>query len=135
MAERFEDAQNFWAKTLGIAGPQWMILVALAEFDQEEGVPINALSERLQVNASFVAVQSRVLEKKGYLRREFSPLQDAGIVLLSLTDKAREALAGFSRGRPNPQLHTFALPLRSCLSKQLMKMRFPRRPRNSKQRG
>jgi DNA-binding MarR family transcriptional regulator len=127
---------EIWAKTLGIAGPQWMILVALAEFDQEEGgVPINALSERLQVNASFVTVQSRVLEKKGYLRREVSSLPDAGIVLLSLTDKAREALAGFSRGRPNPQLHTFALPLRSCLSKQLMKMRFPRRARNSKQRG
>ena len=75
------------------------------------------------------------LVEKGYLRREVSSLPDAGIVLLSLTDKAREALAGFSRGRPNPQLHTFALPLRSCLSKQLMKMRFPRRPRNSKQRG
>jgi DNA-binding MarR family transcriptional regulator len=113
-----------------------MILVALAEFDQEEGgVPINALSERLQVNASFVTVQSRVLEKKGYLRREVSSLPDAGIVLLSLTDKAREALAASSGVRPNPQLHKFALPLRSCLSKQLMRMRLPRRPRNSKQRG
>jgi DNA-binding MarR family transcriptional regulator len=130
MAEPFEDARNFWAKTLGIAGPQWMILVALAEFDQEDGVPINALSERLQVNASFVTVQSRALEKKGYLRREESSLGDAGIVLLSLTDKAREALAASSRVRPNPQLHKFALPLRSCLSKQLMKMRLPRRPRN-----
>ena len=80
-----------------------MILVALSEFDQEEGgVPINALSERLQVNPSFVTVQSRVLEKKGYLRREGSSHQDAGIVLLSLTDKAREALAQFSRSRPNP---------------------------------
>lgn len=79
-----------------------MILVALAEFDQVDGVSINALSEKLQVSPSFVTVQSRVLEKKGLLRREESSLQDAGVVLLSLTDKAREALAQFPKIRPPP---------------------------------
>jgi MarR family transcriptional regulator, organic hydroperoxide resistance regulator len=102
MAERFDDARYFWAKTLGVTGPQWMILVAVGEFDQDEGVQVSVLSERLQVNPSFVTVQSRVLEKKGFLRRQESSLGDVGVVRIALTDKAREALARFSRIRPNP---------------------------------
>jgi DNA-binding MarR family transcriptional regulator len=102
MAERFEEARDFWARTLGAAGPQWMILAALAEFGQEGRMPIDALSERLQVNASFVTAQSRALERKGYLRREEPSPQEAGIVLLSLTDKAREALAELSRVATTP---------------------------------
>src|SRR6202012_1968932 len=109
MAEPFEDARNFWARTLGIAGPQWMILVALAGFDEgESGVPVDALSERLQLNPSFVTVQSRVLEKKGYLRREEKLLGDAGVVLLSLTRSASEALTKFSSGGPALQLRATA---------------------------
>lgn len=102
MAERFDDARHFWARTLGLAGPQWMILVALAQLDEGDGVEIGVVHDKLQVNPSFVTMQSRVLERKGFLRREESSLGDAGIVRIALTDKAREVLAQFSSLRPNP---------------------------------
>jgi DNA-binding MarR family transcriptional regulator len=79
-----------------------MILVALAEFDLNEGVEIGVVSEKLQVNSSFVMVQSRVLEKRGFLRREESSLRDAGVVRIALTDRAREALTQFSGLGSNP---------------------------------
>jgi DNA-binding MarR family transcriptional regulator len=79
-----------------------MILVALAEFDLNEGVEIGVVSEKLQVNSSFVMVQSRVLEKRGFLRRQESSLRDAGVVRIALTDRAREALTQFSGLGPNP---------------------------------
>jgi MarR family transcriptional regulator, organic hydroperoxide resistance regulator len=90
-----EELRYFWAKALGISGPQWMILMALADMDQDEGVPVNAVSKRLHVDSSFVTTQSKLLEKKGFLRRKTSA-EDARIVQMSLTDKTYKHLAGLA---------------------------------------
>jgi DNA-binding MarR family transcriptional regulator len=90
-----EELRYFWAKTLGISGPQWMILMALADMDQDNGVPVNAVSKKLHVDSSFVTTQSKLLEKKGFLRRRTST-EDARIVQMSLTDKTYKHLAGLA---------------------------------------
>jgi DNA-binding MarR family transcriptional regulator len=87
-----EELRHFWAKTLGISGPQWMMVVALADMDQGQGVPVNAVSKMLHVDPSFVTTQSKLLEKMGYIRRKPSS-EDARIVNMSLTDKTRRHLA------------------------------------------
>src|SRR3954464_11747300 len=43
-----EELRYFWAKTLGISGPQWMILMALSDMDRGDGVPVNVVSKRLR---------------------------------------------------------------------------------------
>jgi DNA-binding MarR family transcriptional regulator len=90
-----EELRYFWAKTLGISGPQWMILMALADLDHDDGVPVNAVSKKLHVDSSFVTTQSKLLEKKGFLRRKTSD-EDARIVQMSLTDKTYKHLAGLA---------------------------------------
>src|SRR5215831_8054399 len=90
-----EELRYFWAKTLGISGPQWMILMALADIDQDDGVPVNVVSKKLHVDSSFVTTQSKILEKKGFLRRKTSS-EDARIVQMSLTDKTYKHLAGLA---------------------------------------
>jgi DNA-binding MarR family transcriptional regulator len=90
-----EELRYFWAKALGISGPQWMILMALADLDQDDGVPVNAVSKKLHVDSSFVTTQSKLLEKKGFLRRRTST-EDARIVKMSLTDKTYKHLAGLA---------------------------------------
>src|SRR5215510_12515757 len=90
-----EELRYFWAKTLGISGPQWMILMALADMDQDDGVPVNAVSKKLHVDSSFVTTQSKLLEKKGFLRRKTS-VEDARIVKMSLTDKTYKHLSGLA---------------------------------------
>jgi MarR family transcriptional regulator, organic hydroperoxide resistance regulator len=90
-----EELRYFWAKTLGISGPQWMILVALADLDQKDGVPVNVVSKKLHVDSSFVTTQSKLLEKKGFLRRRPST-EDARIVQMSLTDKTYKHMAGLA---------------------------------------
>jgi DNA-binding MarR family transcriptional regulator len=87
-----EELRYFWAKALGISGPQWMILMAVAELDQGEGIPVNAVSKMLHVDSSFVTTQSKLLEKKGFMRRKPSP-DDARVVRMSLTDKTYKQLA------------------------------------------
>ncbi len=90
-----EELRYFWAKALGISGPQWMILMALMDLDQDDGVPVNAVSKKLHVDSSFVTTQSKLLEKKGFLRRRTSR-EDARIVQMSLTDKTYKQLAGLA---------------------------------------
>ena len=90
-----EDLCHFWAKTLDITGPQWMIIMALADMDKGEGVPVNAVSKMLHVDPSFVTTQSKLLEKKGLVRRKASS-EDARVVNMSLSDKTYKHLAGLT---------------------------------------
>jgi DNA-binding MarR family transcriptional regulator len=90
-----QEIRYFWAKTLGVSGPQWMILMALADLDQGEGVPVKVVAKMLHVDPSFVTTQSKMLEKKGFMRRKTS-LEDARIVQMSLTDKTYKHIASLA---------------------------------------
>ena len=90
-----EELRYFWAKALGISGPQWMIVMALYDLDQGDGVPVNAVSKKIHVDSSFVTTQSKLLEKKGFVRRKNSA-EDARIVNMSLSDKTYKHLANLA---------------------------------------
>jgi MarR family transcriptional regulator, organic hydroperoxide resistance regulator len=81
-----EEIRYFWAKTLGISGPQWMILMALADLDKGEGASVKAVAKLLNVDSSFVTTQSKIIEKKGLVRRRTSE-DDARVVQMSLTER------------------------------------------------
>jgi DNA-binding MarR family transcriptional regulator len=95
MNVHLEELRYFWAKTLGISGPQWMILMALADMDESDGVPVNAVSKKLHVDSSFITTQSKLLEKKGLIRRKASA-DDARVVRMSLTDRTYKHLANLA---------------------------------------
>ncbi|MBR0796098.1 MarR family transcriptional regulator [Bradyrhizobium jicamae] len=90
-----EEVRQLWGKTLGISGPQWMILMAVSDLDKDGGVPVNVVSKLLHVDPSFVTTQSKILEQKELLLRAPSPF-DARVVRLSLTDKTRKHLASLA---------------------------------------
>jgi MarR family transcriptional regulator, organic hydroperoxide resistance regulator len=90
-----QEIRYFWAKALGISGPQWMILMALADMDQGEGASVKAVSKMLHVDPSFVTTQSKILEKKGFVRRRSSE-DDARVVQMSLTDKTYKHIANLA---------------------------------------
>src|SRR6187200_1591366 len=90
-----EELRHFWAKAIGISGPQWMILMALADLDKGDGVPVKVVSKMLHVDSSFVTTQSKLLEKKGFMRRKTSE-NDARVVKMSLTDKSYKHIANLA---------------------------------------
>jgi DNA-binding MarR family transcriptional regulator len=90
-----DEIHRFWSQSLGISGPQWMILMAVAELDRGQGVPVKDVSRMLHVDPSFVTTQSKVLEKYDFVRRITSSY-DARVVLMSLSDKACKQLANLS---------------------------------------
>jgi DNA-binding MarR family transcriptional regulator len=91
----FQEIRHFWAEALGISGPQWMILMALADLDKGGGVSVKEVSKVLHVDASFVTTQSKMLEKKGFMRRKTSD-EDARVVQMSLTDKSYKQIANLA---------------------------------------
>jgi DNA-binding MarR family transcriptional regulator len=72
-----------------------MILMALADMDESDGVPVNAVSKKLHVDSSFITTQSKLLEKKGLIRRKASA-DDARVVRMSLTDRTYKHLANLA---------------------------------------
>jgi DNA-binding MarR family transcriptional regulator len=90
-----DEIRQYWARALGISGPQWMILMALADLDQGDGVSVKVVSKMLHVDPSFVTTQSKMLEKKGFMRRKTSAV-DARIVQMSLTDKTYKYIANLA---------------------------------------
>lgn len=93
-----EGIRYFWAKELGISGPQWMILLAIEDLDRGKGVPVKDVSSMLHVDPSFITTQSKMLEKNGFMRRIPSQ-EDARVVLMSLSDKASKKIAALSSRR------------------------------------
>ncbi|MBR1125770.1 winged helix-turn-helix transcriptional regulator [Bradyrhizobium lablabi] len=91
----FQEIRQFWAGTLGISGPQWMILMAISDLDRGEGVSVKAVSKMLHVDPSFVTTQSKMLEKMGLMRRRTSA-DDARVVQMSLTDKTYKHMANLA---------------------------------------
>ena len=92
-----EELRYFWAKALGISGPQWMIVMALADLDQGDGVPVNVVSKKLHVDSSFVTTQSKLLEKKGYRVEQVSRASGpgkAGVAAKGAGDKTKPSKPG-----------------------------------------
>jgi DNA-binding MarR family transcriptional regulator len=91
-----DEIQSFWAKSLNISSPQWMILMALTDLDHDgQGVPVKDVSAKLHVDRSFITVQSKLLESDGFIRR-IPSRDDARVVLLSLSAKARRQISDLS---------------------------------------
>ncbi|WP_315744346.1 MULTISPECIES: MarR family winged helix-turn-helix transcriptional regulator [unclassified Bradyrhizobium] len=99
-----EELRYFWAKALGVSGPQWMILMAIADLDQGDGIPVNGVAKMLHVDPSFVTTQSKLLEKKGFMRRK-SAQEDARVVRMSLTEKTYGQLAALAAQQD--EIHSF----------------------------
>src|ERR1700753_4431741 len=76
ISAHLEELRQFWARTLGITGPQWMIIMALADHDRGEGVAVNVVSKMLHVDPSFVTTQSKVLGKEGFVRPQAATRAD-----------------------------------------------------------
>ena len=101
-----DEIRHFWAKELGISGPQWMILMAIGDLDRGNGVAVKTVSAMLHVDPSFVTTQSKMLEKNGFMRR-IPSTDDARVVLMSLSDKASKKIATLSSRREH--LSSFVL--------------------------
>ena len=87
-----EDFLQVRAKAIGITGPQLTILMAVTDLTSEGDVAVSTVAKLLKVDPSFITINSKALEKAGFLRRK-PCIRDGRVVQMSLTDKACKRLA------------------------------------------
>src|ERR1039458_8832458 len=66
---RIEDVRRHLGNRIGITGPQYSLMMAVAELQGTDGVSVGRVAEYLHVTGTFVTSESGKLSKKGFLRR------------------------------------------------------------------
>jgi len=90
VSARLETVKRYLGKGLGLTGPQYTIVMAVAELQGKIGVSVGRVGEYLHVTGTFVTIESGKLVKKGILEKN-NDLQDGRLSLLSLAPKGIKA--------------------------------------------
>jgi DNA-binding MarR family transcriptional regulator len=88
IASRMEVIRTYLGGRMGISGPQYSVLIAVAHLQGEHGVRVGTLAHALHVSSAFIASETGKLSRLGLLLKRPSP-QDRRGVLLTLTSAGR----------------------------------------------
>lgn len=95
VSARLEEIRTYIGKKFSVSGPQYTLLLAVAELEGETGVSVRMVAEYLHVTGTFVAIESGRLSKQSYLLKKASTV-DRRVTLLRLTDKAVKAIGAIA---------------------------------------
>lgn len=88
---RMETAREHLARRLGVSGPQYSILMAIARLQDRHGVRVGGVAKALHVTSAFIATETGRLARLGLLSKSPNPKDRRGI-LLALTPRGQAAL-------------------------------------------
>ena len=88
LASRMELVREHHGKRIGISGPQYSVLVAIAHLQGKHGIGVGALAQSLHVSSAFVASETGKLARRNLLLKRVNPLDRRG-VLLSVSPAGR----------------------------------------------
>ena len=90
---RMQEVRDRLAKVIGVTGPQYGILMAVAHMqDEDGGAGVRAIAHRLHVSGPFITAQANLLVKADLVAKHPDP-HDGRRVLLRLSDLGSEQLA------------------------------------------
>lgn len=87
IATRMEIVRAHLGRRMGLSGPQYSLLIAVAHLQGERGVSVGTVARAMHVSSAFIASETGKMARLGLLVKRANPLDRRG-VLLSL------ALAG-----------------------------------------
>jgi DNA-binding MarR family transcriptional regulator len=88
IAARMELAREHLGRHMGISGPQYSLVVAVAHLQGSTGVSVGTVAQALHVSSAFVASETGKLARLGFLFKRTNPNDRRG-VLLSLAPAGR----------------------------------------------
>jgi DNA-binding MarR family transcriptional regulator len=91
IASRMEIVRAHLGSRMGISGPQYSVLIAVAHLQGERGVSVGAVAQAMHVTSAFIASESGKLAQRRLLLKRPNP-QDGRGVLLSLAPDGRRKL-------------------------------------------
>jgi len=91
ISTRMEAVREHHGRRMGISGPQYSLLIALAHLQGVQGASVGAVAQALHVSSAFVASETGKLARRGLVFKRVNPRDRRG-VLLSLAPAGRLAL-------------------------------------------
>jgi DNA-binding MarR family transcriptional regulator len=91
IATRMELVRDHLGRRMGISGPQYSLMVAVARLQGGSGIGVGALAQALHVSSAFIASETGKLARRRLLLKRTNPLDRRG-VLLSVAPAGRLAL-------------------------------------------
>jgi DNA-binding MarR family transcriptional regulator len=88
---RMEAVRDALAKELGVSGPQYSILMAIARLAGSDGVPVRQVADQLHVTGAFVTVEAGKLVRLKLVEKSPNP-NDGRSVLLRLSARGADRL-------------------------------------------
>jgi DNA-binding MarR family transcriptional regulator len=88
VASRMELVRAHLGRRMGISGPQYSVLVAVAHLQGERGVSVGTLAQAMHVSSAFIASETGKMARLGLLLKRTNP-QDGRGVLISLAPAGR----------------------------------------------
>lgn len=76
-----ETVRGHLGARMGVSGPQYSVLIAIAHLQAEHGVSVSALAKALHVSNAFVASETGKLAQRGFLHKRTNPDDRRGILL------------------------------------------------------
>jgi DNA-binding MarR family transcriptional regulator len=81
ISSRMEMVRGHLGARMGVSGPQYSVLIAIAHFQGEHGVSVGALATALHVSNAFIASETGKLAQRGLLHKRANPKDRRGILL------------------------------------------------------
>jgi DNA-binding MarR family transcriptional regulator len=91
IATRMETVREHHGRRMGISGPQYSVLMAVAHQQGDRGASVGTVAQALHVSSAFVAAETGKLARRGLLLKQPNP-RDRRSVLLSLAPAGRLAI-------------------------------------------
>src|SRR5215212_9529496 len=91
ISNRMETVREHLGRRMGISGPQYSIVVAVAHLQGRNGINVGSLAQALHVSSAFIATEGGKLVRRGLLLKRTNPLDRRG-VLLSIAPAGRLAV-------------------------------------------
>ena len=88
IASRMEVVRSHLGRRMGISGPQYSVLVAVAHLQGGRGASVGAVARAMHVSSAFIAAETGKMARHGLLLKRPNP-QDRRGVLLSLAPAGR----------------------------------------------
>ena len=86
VTERLQEVRRYLGNRIGISGPQYNLMMAIAELQGSDGVSVGRVAEYLHVAGPFVTAEAGKLARIGYLRK-INDVDDKRVWRLSVGPK------------------------------------------------
>src|SRR5262249_38528166 len=93
LARRLETAPDYFGRQINVTGPQYNLLMTVAQLQGTTGISIGGVAQAMHVSSSFVTAEAGKLAEVGLLRKLPNP-SDRRSALLKLTPLGRTKFHG-----------------------------------------